>query len=384
MGLLATQRDLFDIPAEVAYFNCAYMSPLPKAALEAGRAANRAKAHPWEIDPEDFFTGSEACRASFARLINARVDDIAIVPSASYGMAMAARNLPVESGQEILVLQDQFPSNVYPWQRLAEAKHARVKTIAKPQPPGHGNASWSDAVLDAISDKTALVALPHCHWTDGVKIDIERIGAKAHEHGAGLVLDITQSGGAMPIDMAAAKPDFLVCACYKWLLGPYALGFLYVDPKWQDGRPIEENWIARRGSEDFTRLIDYQDDYQAGARRFDMGERSSFHLIPMARAALQQLHAWGVDNIQESLAHKTRKLAAKSMELGYMAASDHQRAGHYLALSAPHDLPRDFTSKLAARRIHVSVRGSSLRITPHLYNNDDDDDKLLRALAEMT
>ena len=131
------------------------------------------------------------------------------------------------------------------------------------------------------------------------------VAARCREVGSALVIDATQSLGALPLDLAAIRPDFLACAGYKWLLGPYSLGYLYVAPRWQDGRPLEHNWIARTGSENFAGLVDYQDGYQPGARRFDVGERANFGLMPAGIAGLEQLLRWGQPAIIETLAART-------------------------------------------------------------------------------
>lgn len=387
--MLPSQRHEFDIPADVAYFNCAYMSPLMNAVQQAGNQAIAAKAQPWTTAPEDFFTRSDACRSLFAKIINARPEDIAIVPSVSYGLATAARNLSLDPDSTILVLEDQFPSNIYSWRELAQQTGAQLKTIKRPKAETSARGSnelstWTQAILNTIDNTTALLALPHCHWVDGGLIDLEAVSQAARARGAALVLDITQSGGVMPIDVARVEPDFLVCACYKWLLGPYAIGFLYVHPKWQQGEPLEQGWIARKGSQDFTRLIDYQNDYHTGAVRFDMGERSSFQLMPMAHAALRQILDWGVENIYQTLSELTQTIAHGAQQQGFSCAPIGQRAGHYLGLRAPNGLPATLTADLAERNIYVSVRGDSLRVTPHLYNTPEDCTRLLTALAELT
>ena len=109
------------------------------------------------------------------------------------------------------------------------------------------------------------------HWTDGSLIDLAAVSARAQDVGARLVIDGSQSIGAMPLDVGALQPDFVVTVGYKWLLGPFGLGYLYVAEQHRNGEPIEHNWIVRSGSEDFARLIDYRDTYQPGARRFDVG-----------------------------------------------------------------------------------------------------------------
>ncbi|HEX6113338.1 MAG TPA: aminotransferase class V-fold PLP-dependent enzyme [Geminicoccaceae bacterium] len=369
------QRHLFDLPDDVAYLNCAYMSPLLRRAAEVGAEAIARKCRPWRIRAEDFFGESERARALFAELLGARADDIALVPAASYGLAVAAANLPVAPGQRILVLAEQFPSNVYTWRALAAGSGAEVVTIERA-----ADGDWTRAVLARLDERVAIAALPHCHWIDGGLLDLATIGARCREVGSALVVDATQSLGAWPLDLAAVRPDYLVCPGYKWLLGPYSLGYLYVAPVHRDGRPLEENWIARAGSEDFARLIDYQDAYQAGARRFDVGERSNFALVPVSIVGLEQLLAWGTDRIAATLAAMTAAIAERAASLGLRAAPADLRAGHYLGLRFPERAPERLPERLAEEQVHVSVRGNSLRVTPHLYNDDDDIERLFAVL----
>ena len=375
--ILPPQRHLFDIPPDVAYLNCAYMSPLMNAVVEAGRAGVARKARPWTIGQDDFFSEPDRARALFARLVNGRDDSVALIPAASYGIAVAAANLPVERDHEILVLAEQFPSNVYSWREVATDAGARLVTVAD------GDGPLTDRVLEHIGTHTAVAALPHCRWTDGERLDLEAIGARCREVGAALVLDVTQSAGALPLDVTRVQPDFLVAACYKWLLGPYTLGFMHVAPRWHDGRPLEHSWIARAGSEDFSALVDYRDEFEPGARRFDMGERASFHLMPMAIAALEQILQWGVDSIAETLAARTRDLAARCAGLGLSSLPESRRPGHFLGLRFPHGVPDGLLEILASRQVHVSLRGDVLRVTPHLYNTDEDVARLLDALAAV-
>ncbi len=378
-----SQRHLFDMPREVAWLNCAYMSPLLIEAAEAGKAGIARKARPWTITPPDFFSEPERVRALFARIVNAEADDIAIVPSASYGMAVAAKNLPCGRGQEIVVLEDQFPSNYYIWARLAAQRGATVRTVPRAAAEREGGeVDWAAAILEAIGPATAIVALPHCHWTDGSLVDLVAVGQAARAEGAALALDLTQSAGALPFDVTAVQPDFAVAASYKWLLGPYSLGFLYVAPQHRGGVPLEENWITRAGAEDFARLVDYTEDYQSGARRFDMGERSNFHLMPAAEVALTRLLDWGIERIAATLAARNREIARRAREIGLEVPGDRSRAPHYLGLRAANGLPRDLPSRLAADNVFVSVRGESVRVTPHLWTDDVDVDRFFGLIGD--
>jgi selenocysteine lyase/cysteine desulfurase len=369
------QRALFDIPDDVAWLNCAYMSPLMKPAIAAGEAGMRGKAQPWTIAAADFFPGPEEARRLFARIVNAAPDEIAVVPSVSYGMAAAARNLPAPAGSRILLLDEQFPSNVYVWRERAAETGARIETIPRP-----ADDDWTGAILAAIGPDVSVAALPNIHWTDGGLIDLERVGAALRQVGAALALDITQSGGALPIDVRRVQPDFLACASYKWLLGPYSLGFLYIDPKHHGGRPLEHNWIARAGSEDFAGLVSYRDDFQPGARRFDVGELSNFTLMPMANAAMRQILDWGIADIHATLAAMTADVGVRAAALGIDSAPPDRRAGHFIGLRFAGGMPEGLLERLGGDSIFVSQRGNSVRVTPHLYNNTEDLDRLFAVL----
>lgn len=375
--MIPSQRHLFDIPGDVAYLNCAYMSPLMKAVVEAGNAALARKAHPWELTPDQFFTGSDEFRATAAQLVDGSADDIAIVPSAGYGIATAARNLPLKKGQSVLVLAEQFPSNYYAWQRRAEEAEASLKIVAWPE-----DHDWTAAVLDALTPDVAIAALPHVQWTSGGRLDLIRIGAACRKLGAALVLDLTQSLGALPFSAQDVQPDFAVAASYKWLLGPYSVGLLYVAPKWQGGMPIEENWIQRANASDFRSLVLYTENYEAGARRFDMGERSNFALLPVADCAMKQLLGWGIERISQTAGALSRQLAASAAELGFSSSPESLRAPHYLCLRTKAGIPQGLPEMLARERVFVSVRGSSIRVSPHVYNTAEDCQRLIACLRQ--
>jgi selenocysteine lyase/cysteine desulfurase len=376
ISTLPSQRRLFDIPADVAYMNCAFMSALPKATVAAGERGLQRKARPWTIDSRDFFADSEAARALFAQLINATAEDVALVPSVSYGMAQAANNIVVRSGQRILTLAEEFPSNVYPWMELARRADATVFPVPRPD-----DGDWTAALLAHLDASIAIVAVPHCHWTDGGLLDLEAVGLACRRLGAALCIDGSQSLGALPFDVKRIDPDFLAVGTYKWLLGPYSTGFLYVAPRWQDGQPIEQNWIARKSSEDFAGLVNYRSEYQPGARRFDIGQHSNFALNPAVKVSLELLLQWGVPRVFATIKARIDSIAERAQnELSLQSVPLHLRAGHYLGLQFSGSPPADLPRQLAAANVHISVRGGWLRITPHVWNNDEDVESLFAAL----
>jgi selenocysteine lyase/cysteine desulfurase len=225
------------------------------------------------------------------------------------------------------------------------------------------------------------VALGNVHWADGTRFDLETIGRRAREVGALLFVDGTQSVGAMPFDVAAVRPDVLACASYKWLLGPYSLGFAYFGERCDDWAPVEETWLGRMGSEDFTRLVDYADDYQPGAARFDVSERSNFVLMPMLIAALEQILAWGPANVQDYCRELSRDLIAAARALGWTVEDEPWRGAHLFGLRAPAgaDAAR-LQAALRERRVSVSLRGDAVRVAPNVYNTPEDCAALADAL----
>ena len=377
--IIPDQRHLFDIPMGVVWLNASSFTPAAKAVTAAGLGGIAQEAQPWTRRiSEDFYQDAEVARELFAGVINADADGVAVVNSASYGLAVAAANIPVTAGDRILVAEDQFPSNLYTWTALAQRTGAEVVTLPRP-----ADLDWTGAFLDELDESVAIVAVANCLWTDGSLIDLPRLGPQVRAARAALVLDCTQTLGAYPFDATVVRPDFVVAGGYKSLLGPYGLGYLWVAPQWRKGRPLEENWLNRVGSEDFSRLIDYQDDYRPGAQRFDAGERSQFILQPMSRAALELVHQWGVDNIAETCGVLTADVEKRAAGLGLDPVPAARRVNHIIGVRMPSGVPAGLSTALAAAGTYVSVRGDSVRISPHVYNSLEDVERFFGVLEPL-
>ncbi|SHM58183.1 aminotransferase class V-fold PLP-dependent enzyme [Mucilaginibacter sp. OK098] len=367
--------ELFDLPQGVTYLNCASLSPQLRSVTAAGLQALQKKVHPWEIQSADWFADPEKLRALAARVINAGTDSMAIIPSVSYGISIAAANVPVAKGQQILVMDKEYPSNYYSWAELAKAKGAEILTVKK------DGSTWTEAILSAINGNTAVVAISNCHWTNGALVDLVKVGGKARSVGAALVIDASQAMGAYPIDVTTVQPDFLVSVGYKWLLGPYGLGYLYAAPKWHTaGKPIEYSWLTKNDSENFAGLVNYRDDYRPGARRFDMGEFPGFINVPMAIAALTQVLDWGVVNIQSQLKIVTQQIEQQANLLGLGFPNSAERVEHMIGLDLPGGVSDTLKTDLKNENIFVGFRGESIRIAPHLYTTSRDIEKLFDVL----
>ena len=360
------------------------MSPLAKSVEFAGYEGIIGKKQPYHIAPIDFFEPINEVRKLFAQLVNAPdYQQIAIVPSVSYGIATVAKNMELSAKQKIIVLEEQFPSNFYTWQRLASESGAKLKTIKAPKKLKNRGKKWNQKILKSIDKKTRVVALPHVHWADGTLFDLEKIGQKCRKVGAYLIIDGTQSVGALPFDIQKIKPDALICGGYKWLMGPYAMGLAYFGERFANGTPIEESWMNRKDSENFTNLVNYQSEYQPHSLRYNVGEASNFILLPMMRAALEMLLDLGVANIQEYC----RKISQSGIQhLEKMGAAIEKlpyRSSHLFGVRTGEAFDMEkLQRQFQKRRVFVSIRGNAIRVSPNVYNEETDMEVLVRCFKK--
>lgn len=389
-GPLACQKALFSLDPEDCWLDSAYMGPLPDPVRRAGVAALERRAFPVDITPSDFFAPAERVRTMLGHLVGADPERIAFVTTAASGFALLERNLRPKAGANVVLLGDQFPSNVYPWRRW-RAHGVELRMVPPPDGPVHASgagpgraARWNAAVVAAVDERTMLVSIEQAHWTDGTLFDLARIGARCREVGAVFAVDATQTAGAMPIDVDALGIDALVVHCYKSMLASYGLGFVALSGRFADGEPLEEGWLVRAGSEDFAGLVDYQDAYAAGMRRFDTSLRSNGMLIDMLAAACELLLEWRPERIRAYLLGIEAGFADRLAASGFAVAAPDDRAANLFGVQLPPGLsPGAVRDALAARRIRVSVRGQAVRVAPHVFNDDADLARLATALESL-
>lgn len=381
--MITTQKDKFSLSTDKIYLNCAYMSPILKSVEEAGIEGIKKKRNPFDITPNHFFEETERLRKEYAKLINTREPErIVISTSVSYGMANVTKNIKLNPEENVIVLGEQFPSNYYPWKSLCDSSGVDLVTVSAPKVAQGRGKKWNELILNTINDKTKVVAMSHVHWADGTLFDLVAIRKRTKEVGALLIIDGTQSVGALPFDVEAIQPDALICAGYKWLLGPYSIGLSYYGPYFDDGEPVEENWINRLHSEDFAGLVSYEDRYQPGALRYEAGEHSNFILVPMMLEAVRQINTWGVNNIQ-AYCKKLFDTHLPSLK-NAVIESESFRSSHLFGIRVDSTKMENLKEAIQQANISVSVRGDAIRVSPHLYNTDEEMKRLVDTINQNT
>jgi selenocysteine lyase/cysteine desulfurase len=380
--MLTSQRALFDIPSDVCFLNAASYSPIPLASVEAGRRGAERKSRPWLVDP-DFAAGIyERTRRAAARVINADPEDVALTSSVSYGVATAAKLTRVPAGSRVIVLEDDHSSPVLEWMARARDEGFTVETVQRPR-----DGDWTSAVRSTIgragAAPLAIASISSVHWSDGVCLDLDQVARGLRARGARFLIDATQGAGVTELDVRRLDPDFVVFPTYKWLLGPYGRAFLYIARRHQDGIPLEQTSYGRRAvrAEQDTYFSDTS--YVGGARRFDMGERDHFISMEMAALGMELMAAWGPPAIAARLAMLTARLAEGLGGKHVSIPAARFRAPHILSLSFREGAPTDLTQRLAAENIFVASRLGRLRISPHVYNDEEDVARFVTALHHV-
>lgn len=369
--MLPSQRHLFSIEEGVSYLDSAAFSPLPVTTQQMANQSIERKAKPWTRDFATSRLMVEQLRAAAANQIGAQADDIAIVCSVSYGLATAARNVSLSPGQRVLMLEGEHSSQLLTWSRHAAQVGAQLDLVREPK-----DGDWTSAIQECMERPGALPIGVAClspnMWYDGANINLLSLCQRLKSLGAAVVVDATQAVGVVDIDIKKLQPDFLAFPAYKWLLGPYSLAFLYAAPNRQGGDPLEQNGHSRDLA-DMTRNLDADKSaYLRGARRYDMGERDVFVGIPTALESLHLLSNWPRESIAARLAMLTDRLVKALEADGIPCLPKPFRSPHILGVRGMQGGASKFC---LANGVYVSERNDVLRVSPHVFNTEDDIDR---------
>ena len=366
---LGCLRELFEVPDDITYLDSAAYSLLPRSVRMAGEEGIASKSRPWEMARGLNTEWTERGRAAASKLIGAGRDDVAIVSSVSHGLATVVANIVLPTGSRVLRLQDEHSSIVLALDRLAETQGVVVEVVQRP-----ADGDWTAVLLEAIdrpgAARLSLAALTPLHWSDGALVDLDVLAPKVRRAGALLVIDATQAVGVMDMDVGRLLPDFLMFPTYKWLLGPYSLAFLYVAPRHQSGRGLDDNLGNLPGGRPAV-----------GARRFDKGEVGDPIGLRMAAVGMELVSTWGNLAVEDTLGRLTNRIAEGVSGIGLQVLAKRFRAPHIIGVRLPGGAPPDLVARLAEADVHVSDRLGVIRISPHVWASDADCDRVVAALS---
>ncbi|WP_193314766.1 aminotransferase class V-fold PLP-dependent enzyme [Xanthomonas sp. LMG 12459] len=362
---LDAAAEAFALPPGVRYLDTASKGPRLHRALVAGQAALAESIAPWTLSFDAWRAQIEDLRALAAATVFAGDSEgVAMVPSAAYGLAIAARQVPLAPGDAVLLLDGQFPSNLLAWQQRCAESGAHLAVVRRAP-----RQDWTDAVLATLDaePRVRVATLPNAYWRDGGLLDLDRIAPRVHAAGAMLVLDLSQSLGVLPVRLDAWRPDFVVSVGHKWLLGPMGLAWLWASPHWRaHGVPFEQHWQARDPGADWQFPAEAPPPYRSGARRFDAGGVADPLRLAMASAALQQVQQWQPARIAQRLGALG---AAFDAELHALGAGDWTVPGHaphLYALRPPASSMPALLPWLQHAQVICTHRHGALRIAPYL------------------
>ena len=382
---VSQQKLLFNIPEDICYLNIASLSPSFKAVENAGIEAVLQKSRPYLIPPSDFFEPVIELKKRFSKIIEVNdIERIASIPSVSYGIATVAKNITLNTGDTVVILQEQFPSNYYSWKKLTEKYRANLRIVEAPKTKTNRGKLWNEAILEAIDDSTAVVALGHIHWSSGTLFDLKAIRTKSRKHNALLIIDGSQSVGALPFSVKEIQPDALICAGYKWLFGPYGCGYAYYGPYFDNGEPLEENWTNRLDSHKAHDITQYQTEYKPLANRYVVGESGSFIYVKMQLEALNQVIAWTPKAVQDYCKEISAQAVNDLRNLGCYIEDDNYRSHHLFGIKLPETVDvKRFKIALSEQNIFVSFRSGYVRLSCHFFNTAKDFEKFVNCLKSV-
>jgi selenocysteine lyase/cysteine desulfurase len=361
---------------DVTYLNLAGNSPIPKGAIKRMHEAIEWKKFPQRIPDAAFFEVPNRVRARIAQLIGGKPEEVALTTGASTGMSAVAYGLKWEPGDEVITASGEFPIQYATWKPMEEREGIKV-TVVKPD----GAFYTADDFIAALTPRTRLVSLSHVRFDNGAMIDAAKLAAACHAQGAMLLLDVSQSCGAVSMDVTEMGADFLVCAGYKWLLGPFGTGFFWAKHQHiSQMRPGPFYWMAAEGVNNFADLAVAPPRPANAAKRWDAAETANYYDLAALEGGLELVLRAGVGTVAEHNHQLTDQLFARLPMDRCVAASpaDRARRGPYGCFQARSpEKTKELYEKLRAANVITSLREGKIRVSPYLYNSERDIDRLV-------
>jgi cysteine desulfurase / selenocysteine lyase len=359
------------------YLNNASIGPLPERTRLALEAFNARRAAPYKLPDRDLFGMLAQSRRLAARLIGATPEEIGLTINTGFGLGLAARGIPLEPGDIVLVSDKEFPANVYPWLLLSDSG---VKTELVPTTAD----GWPDEtrLLERLSDpRVRVLAVSLVQFSNGYQVDLEQLSRATRATGTWLVVDAIQGVGQIPLDVSRVQVDVLSCGGQKWLLSPWGSGFVYVRRELIASlSPSITGWLAFEGTDDLSELTRYEETLRADGRRFEL-MTLPYQDFAGFNASVELLLEVGIERIREHLAKLHRPVLEWADRTGTRVASPRDRHGSGIVCIVPEGVA-DAHRRLKAARIITTVREGAIRMSPHLYNTVEEMERVVETLEQ--
>jgi selenocysteine lyase/cysteine desulfurase len=380
VGAMVDWRNEWHEFAGVTYLNLAGNSPIPKGAIKRMQEAIEWKKFPQRIPDQAFFDVPNRVRSAIAQLIGGKTEEVALTTGASTGMSAVAYGLKWQPGDEVITASSEFPLQYATWKPMEEREGIKV-TLVKPRAAFH----TAEDFIAALTPRTRLVSISHVRFDNGAMVDAGKLAAACHGQGALLLLDVSQSCGAVPMDVTQFGADFLVCAGYKWLVGPFGTGFFWARHEHiADMRPGPFYWMAAEGVSNFADLATAPPRPADAAKRWDAAETANYYDLAALEGGLELVLRAGAETVAEHNHKLIEQLFARLPKDRCVPASPLDRAhrGPYGCFQArTPEKTKELYEKLRAENVITSLREGKIRVSPYLYNNERDIDRLVSVIT---
>jgi selenocysteine lyase/cysteine desulfurase len=382
-ALRASWRSLraseFPWTAETVYLNNASIGPIPERTRRLLDAFNAKRTAPHLLPDRDLFAGLQAARDTAARLVNADTGEIALATNTGYGLHLAARALPLERGDKIVVSDREFPAVVYPWLMLRKLGIDVVMAPCTPQ-------GWPDEdfLLNAVRDpRVRVLAVSFVQFSNGYRVDLKKLSAATREHDTYLVVDGIQGVGNSVLDVRDTPVDVLACGGQKWLLSPWGSGFVYVRKELIPTlEPAITGWMAFEGTDDFSRLTEYNPTFRSDARRFEMITLpyQDFYGFTQSVDMLLEIGIPEIALVTRSL-HEPVLKWADARGVRVVSPRDERHRSAILCIAPTHAV--DAFHALKRAHVVASLREGGIRLSPHFYNTMEEMERVVDVLDSV-
>jgi cysteine desulfurase / selenocysteine lyase len=365
---------------DATYLNLAGQSPMPKVAHRAVQASLELKKFPHQIPDSAFFDVPNRIRAAIAKVIGSKPQEIALTTGASTGMSAVALGLSWQPGDEVITAEGEFPLQFTTWKPMEEREGIHVKVVAPRE-----RFITADDLIAALTPKTRVVSVSHVRFDNGAMMDAAKLAKACHAQGALLLLDVSQSCGAVPMDVASLGADFLVSAGYKWLLGPFGTGFFWAKSNHiAIMRPGPFYWMATGGADNFAAMATSDPKPGADAKRWDAAETANYFNHSALEASVEfVLRATPATVLAHN--HKLIDFLYERLPKDRCVPTsplDRAHRGPYGCFAARSvENTAALYERLRKETIITSLREGNIRVSPHLYNTERDIDRLISVIT---